>query len=193
VIARALVVSLALVLAVTLSACRAGTDGNARRYADQHGRLHAPLQPSDGTANVLVFVTTDCPIANGYAPAIQSIAADYADRPVRLFLVHVDPGVTRAVATDHARSFGYELPILLDPTHALVQATGATITPEAVVVTRSGGMVYRGRIDDWYAALGRKRRFATTHELRDAIDAVLAGEPVPVERTTAVGCFVPDR
>ena len=184
--------TLLLLLALAQGACRAPDGSSPPGYPDQHGELQRPLHPEGNQAHVLVFVTTDCPIANGYAPEIQSIADDYRDRSVRFFLVHVDPQVTREAAAAHALDYGFEVPILLDPTQELVAETGATITPEAVVLTPSGEMAYRGRIDNWYAQLGRKRRFPTQHDLRDAIDAVLAGEPVETARTQAVGCFVPD-
>ena len=85
---------------------------------------------------------------------------------------------------------------LIDPndttTKVLVhgQLAGATVTPTAVVLDREGAVRYRGRIDDFYAALGKPRRQATTHELRDALDAVLAGKPVAVPEAKALGCYI---
>ena len=51
-------------------------------------------------------------------------------------------------------------------------------------------MKYRGRIDNQYAALGKPRRVVTVHDLRDALDAVLAGRPVANPETEAFGCFI---
>lgn len=161
-------------------------------FTDLDGVSHAPLDVGEAAAHVLLFTTVDCPIANGYAPAIRELAAAYGPRGVRFFLVHVDPDVDPPQARRHAGEYGYELPILLDGQHELVRAMGATITPEAVVLGPGGSLVYRGRIDDWYAALGRKRSRPTTADLRDALDAVLAGRPVAVPRTEAVGCLIPD-
>ena len=74
-----------------------------------------------------------------------------------------------------------------------MRRTGVTISPEAALVVRGGELAYRGRIDNWYGDLGRKRPRPTRFELRDALDAVLAGRPVLVPRAEAVGCFIPDR
>ena len=71
-------------------------------------------------------------------------------------------------------------------------ATGATITPQAVVIRPDESIAYRGRIDNFYAALGRPRRVVTEHDLRDALDAVFAGKPVPKPETQAVGCYIPE-
>ena len=163
-----------------------------RTYADLDGVLHDPLDPSGVAANVMIFTTVDCPIANGYAPKIHAIVSEYADREVRFFLVHVDPEVTRAAAVVHAADFGYAIPILLDPEHRLVAATGVSITPEVAVLTADRGLAYRGRIDNWYGDLGKKRPRATRTNLRNALDAVLAGQLVVPARTDAVGCYIAD-
>lgn len=64
------------------------------------------------------------------------------------------------------------------------------MTPETVVIDRSGAVRYRGRIDNFYVAFGRSRQVVTVHDLRDALDAVLAGKPVAAPDTEPVGCFI---
>jgi hypothetical protein len=61
-----------------------------------------------------------------------------------------------------------------------------------VVIKDDESIVYRGRIDNFYAALGRPRRVVTEHDLRDTLDAVFGGKPVPKAETQAVGCYIPD-
>jgi len=175
-------------LLLVAGAC-AGPDS---AFVDLRGEPHSPLRVDDGAAHVLLFTTVDCPIANGYAPAIQGLADEFEPRGVRFFLVHVDPDVGRDRAREHAADFGYELPVLLDGEQRLVDRLGVTVTPEAAVLSPAGDLVYRGRIDNWYAALGEKRRQPTTADLRDALEAVLAGREVAVARTRAIGCLVPD-
>src|SRR5258706_161747 len=75
--------------------------------------------------------------------------------------------------------------------HGLAKFVGATITPEAVVYA-GGRVAYRGRIDDRYVDLGLERPAATTHDLAEALAAVLAGTPVPHPTTQAVGCYIAD-
>jgi hypothetical protein len=82
--------------------------------------------------------------------------------------------------------------VLRDPDHDLVRLAGATITPEAAVFVQGREMVYRGRIDDRYVDFGMTRTKATTHDLRNTLDAVLAGKPVPAARTRAIGCYIAD-
>ncbi len=151
-----------------------------------------PLDPS-GPAEILFFITNDCPISNSYAPEIQRICGDYSAKGVSCALVYSDPSLDAAGIRKHFSDYGYKEPIAAfsDTTHKLAHATGATITPEAVIVAKRGKVMYRGRIDNFYAGLGKPRRFATVHDVRDALDQVLAGKPVTHPQTQAVGCYIP--
>ena len=158
---------------------------------DLDGRVRSPLVLAGAKANVVIFITNDCPIANSYAPEIQSIISDYSPRGAAFFLVHVDPDLTLEKAKKHAAEFGYECVILRDPGHRLVRELEAQVTPEAFVLTGKG-VAYRGRIDDLFADLGKKRRQARNRDLRNALDSVFSGKPVSNSRTEAVGCFIPE-
>ncbi len=151
------------------------------------------MQPPAGAIHVLIFVSVDCPIANAYAPEIQSIVKDYEGEAVRFFLVHADPLSSPELIAEHAQSYGYRIPIIRDPSHALVAQTGVSVTPEAVVLHSNGSTLYRGRIDDLYPTLGRRRWEPSQRDLRNAIDAALRGEPVWPECTTPIGCYIPAR
>jgi len=141
---------------------------------------------------VLLFITTDCPIANGFAPEINRIVAEYGPRGVAFSMVYTDRAQTADAARRHASEYGYESPVRLDTGRVWSRKYGVTVTPEAVVLDAAGERRYRGRIDDRYLAPGRYRLQPTTRELRDAIDAVLAGRPVAVAETPAAGCPLTD-
>ena len=82
--------------------------------------------------------------------------------------------------------------MLRDPHHQLVKLARATIAPEAAVFDQAGHLVYHGRIDDRWLNPGRARPAAQTHDLEDAISAVLAGRPPAQAETHAVGCWLAD-
>ena len=150
-----------------------------------------PLANAAGRkAVVLLFIARDCPISNAYAPEIKRIVAHYTPDKVAFTLVYPDPDTSLAAARRHAKDYGYLCPLLLDPAHRLVRRAGAIVTPEAAVFAPGGRLLYRGRIDDLYFGLGQRRDAATRHDLRDALDAVVGGKPVPVRRTPAIGCFI---
>jgi len=157
------------------------------------GTLVDPLQPAPGSrATVLLFVSSDCPISNRYAPDIRKIHDAYAKDGVAFWLVYPNPADAVSDIRDHIASFKYPGTALRDATHALVKRAGATITPEAAVYDGRGRMTYRGRIDDRYSAVGIEKAMATRHDLHDAIAATLAGTPIKENRTQAVGCYIAD-
>ena len=155
------------------------------------GSGHRPLQPATGRVHVLVFTSQECPIANSYAPTLQALAARWRDRPVDLFVVHVDPQLTVAAAMAHAAEYGLPGVVLRDTEQRLAHALGVTRTPEAAVVT-AAGLLYRGRIDDRWQALGLARAEPSQHDLADAVARALAGSSSVQLGPPAVGCLLPE-
>jgi len=169
--------------------CLAAPDaGQELLFKDLNDIPRLPLDPADKEASVLIFYWQDCPISNGYAPELNRIAAGHAN--FAFYIVQVDAGLSVAAAKEHARQFNLHLPVLLDPQHRLVRLAKATVTPEAVVFGKNGQILYRGRIDDDYAALGKKRAAARQHDLVEALDAIAAGHPVKQKETKAIGCLI---
>jgi hypothetical protein len=161
-------------------------------FTDLSGTIQQPLATAGRKATVLIFTWQTCPVANAYAPEIEQIYHDYKDRGVAMFLVQVDPDLKRDAARQHAKEYGFTLPVLPDPKNLLAHHTGATMTPEAVVLLPDGSKIYNGRIDNRQAALGRRRPKATVHDLRDTLDAILAGKTLKPRSTTVIGCYIPD-
>jgi thiol-disulfide isomerase/thioredoxin len=149
-----------------------------------------PFQKSPGKIVVLVFVRSDCPISNRYAPAIQRISAKYEGKAA-FWLVYPDKSESAETIRQHEREYKYELPPLRDPQRALVKLAQARVTPEVAVFDVSRHLAYHGRIDDLYRDFGRARHAPTTHELEDAIRAVLDGHAPPAS-APGVGCFISD-
>ena len=160
---------------------------------DVNGVDRQPLRVDAGKANALFFISDECPISNSFAREIARICADYKSKGIGCDLVYVDPSISNDQASQHAQEFGHgDYPKIVDRRHELVKATGATVTPETVVVDRNGKVVYRGRIDDSFAALGQPRRPVKNADLRNALDAIVAGKPVEKPETKALGCFISD-
>ncbi len=141
---------------------------------------------------VLIFVSADCPVSNRYAPEITRLHHEFAARGIRVRLIYPNPLDVDETIQRHLEAYGLPRLAERDPAHALVKLAGATITPEAAVFDAQGNIVYRGRIDDRFVDLGRERPVATTHDLRNALTALLAGTPVTPARTQAVGCYIAD-
>jgi thiol-disulfide isomerase/thioredoxin len=147
--------------------------------------------PVSGKATVLFFVATDCPIANRYAPEMSRIVRDFQPRGISFAFVYVDPSQTSKEVREHLKEYRLGAPGILDMKHTVVKATGATVTPEAVMLAKNGTMLYRGRIDDLFLEHGRAKVTAKNQDLRNAIKQYLAGKPIKVAQTPALGCSIP--
>ena len=150
-----------------------------------------PLKLSEGHVVVMLFVRTDCPISNRYAPTIQRLSKKFRGR-ANFWLVYPDAAESAARVRLHLQEFHYAIPALRDIHHTLVNRAQATITPETAVFSESGKLVYHGRIDNWYEDFGRSRPTPTTHELEDAIRNTLDGKSTSPEHASAVGCYISD-
>jgi len=157
---------------------------------DLDGHELNPLASKDGKVVVLVFFRRDCPVSARYAPVIQQISKQGGE--VRFWLVDPDKADTAPQIRSYLSDYGYHLPVLRDPSHALAKRSRVQITPEVAVFNRDQKLVYAGRIDDWYVDLSRARPAPTTHELEDAIRAALAGKAVAHNEVRGVGCYISD-
>jgi thiol-disulfide isomerase/thioredoxin len=163
-----------------------------KSVVDLDGHTVDPFHQSSGKPIVLLFVRTDCPIANRYAPTIEEISTKYK-KDARFYLVYPVKSETTGQIRKHLAEYGYQLTALRDPEYELVRQAEARVTPEAAVFAADGKLLYHGRINDWYAEFGRARQAPTTQELSDAVAASIAGRPVAIASVPAVGCFLPDR
>jgi len=158
---------------------------------DAQGKTHSSDELQNHQATVLVFVATDCPNANTYAPLLARMYREYSARGVLFLAVYSDPDDTAAKVQKHDAEYQIAYPGLLDPTQTLARQTGARSTPEAVILAPDGQELYRGRVDDRFMDYG-KTRFQSAHQdLRDALDQILRGEPVKNPTTRVLGCAIP--
>lgn len=158
---------------------------------DLTGNPVDPFQSSPGKVVVLVFVRTDCPVSNRYAPTIQRLSARHLDRAA-FWLVYPGKAESPETIRKHQQDFGYKLPALRDLQQTLAKQGRVQITPEAAVFDASRRLIYHGRIDNLYEDFGRARSAPTTHELDDAIQAAINGKRLPADAIPAVGCYISD-
>jgi peroxiredoxin len=143
----------------------------------------------DKKAVVVIFVGTECPINNAYLVPLGKMYKEYASRGVEFLAINSNSQDTAERVAEHARDNAVPFPVLKDTASKVADQFGAQRTPEAFVLDSEHCIRYRGRIDD-QIGIGYKRPAPTTHEMVDAIDAVLAGKAVATPVTTAVGCII---
>ena len=163
------------------------------RLTDLNNQLVDPFQsPPNTRAIVFLFVATDCPISNRYAPKVRQLFDAFSSRGVVFWLVYPNPSDSSDAIRAHLTAFAYPARALRDTEHALVKRTKVIVTPEAAVYDNRGTLAYRGRIDDRYVSLGVERPAPSRQNLEDALTAILAGRRVSEPITQAVGCFIAD-
>src|SRR5579884_1615 len=158
---------------------------------DAQGRRHTIAEGRESKAIVLLFLAADCPISNSYAPELNRLAAQYSPRGVLFYGVFSDPAATTTEIEKYAREYGYSLPLLLDRSQSLARQTGAAATPEAVILSARGEVLYRGRIDDRFLDFGKTRPAPGRRDLKLSLDQILAGKRVSPAVTKALGCAIP--
>ncbi len=187
-----IVTAVAALIASTVCVNKAST--SQMSLFDLEGRRVNPLAVSDAKAAVFIFTRADCPISNRYAPEIRRLSSSFATQKIKFWLVYPDGDTSADAIRRHINEYDYNCEALRDPGHELVRTTGASVTPEAAVFVfdRSGArMIYRGRIDDQYVALGQ-RRPASVHDLEEILTALVKNKAVGLKTTQAVGCYISD-
>ena len=157
---------------------------------DTRGAVHGIDEWAGHKAVVLFFVSTYCPVANSYVPEMNRIHEAYTSRGVLFLAVQTDTTVSDGAVARYAAEYRYSFPMLLDPHQALVRMADATMVPQVAVFTPRGRRVYLGRIDNRVEDFGKQRYQATEADLREALDAVLAGKEPAHATTKSIGCAI---
>ena len=156
---------------------------------DTKRRLCTVAPEQGGRAAVLIFASTECPLVDLYLPTLDSLHREYEERGVRFLLINADPGDSFTRVAGHAWEKGIPFPVLKDFEQKVATLLGASRTPEVFVLDAGRRLRYRGRIDDQYTVTHR-RVAPAGRELKDSLEALIAGRPVAVSRTIATGCVI---
>lgn len=176
---------------VSFSSNLGAVNNNAVRFLtalDLNSQIHRLTAEPDVKATALVFLTTECPISRQYIPQLNRLSEQLSSRGAHLYGVIYDPTISRVDAAKFASDFSVTFPVLFDASGELAAHFQPTHVPESFVLDSDGQQVYRGRIDDLYATVDKRRSEPTRHDLRDAIFAVISGGAVNQSTTQPVGC-----
>ncbi len=138
-------------------------------------------------AYVLVFVNSTCPVAQRYLPILQELENEYRDRGVQFVAVNAAEHDSVIAMATQAVKYEIAFPFVKDFGGVSARQLGVTRTPEVAVLDSEKVLRYRGRIDDQHR-LGGVRKDAKSRELKDALDAILAGRKVAKPETEVDGC-----
>ena len=164
--------------------------GDRLEFSDFNGKSYSLKASVEQRALVLIFVTTDCPIANSYQPLLARLYMEFQDKGFEFALIHEGPNQTLEKLKEHSAEYSVPFSVVMDAEHSIARTAGATKTPEVFVFGNDGAILYQGRIDDLHQGFGKKRAAVSREDLRIALRELDSGEIIRVPKTEAVGCSI---
>ena len=152
---------------------------------DADGKEHSLASLKGKSGTLILFVATQCPVSNAYNERMQKLAEEYRAKGVNVVGINSNVKELAPEVKQHAAANGLTFTILKDAGNVVADSLQAQVTPEAYLLDAAGKLVYRGRIDN-----SRNGDSITSSELRDAIEATLAGKPVEKTEVKAFGCSI---
>jgi peroxiredoxin len=156
---------------------------------DIHRRPRGLDTFKDRKAFVVVFLDTECPVTNLYVPTLVELHKEYAGKGVQFLAVNSSNQDSFVGVAAHAQERDLPFLVLKDFDQKVAASFGAKRTSEVFLLDDARMIRYHGRIDDQYG-VGVRRDKPTRHDLKEALDELLAGKPVTTPRTDVAGCVI---
>ncbi len=150
---------------------------------DNKDRTLKSLAGKNGT--VLIFIAVQCPVSNAYNERMAKLAEDYNAKGIAVIGINSNAAEDAAAVKAHAAEHKLAFPILKDPGNKIADRLGASVTPEAYFISQDNKLLYHGRIDN-----ARNPAQLETSDLRNALDAALAGKTIEKTEAKAFGCTI---
>jgi peroxiredoxin len=152
---------------------------------DYNGKSYTLSDYKDAKAIVIMFIATRCPISNAYNPRMVKLYDDYVSKNVVFLGINSNKQEDADEVKEHAEENKFKFVVLKDPKNVIADKYDAEVTPEIYVVNSKLELLYHGRIDD-----SRREDDVESHDLKNALDEILAGKSVSVKETKAFGCTI---
>ncbi len=136
-------------------------------------------------AVVVMFIATRCPYSNAYNERMEQLHDDYSKKGVAVIGINANNTESLDEVKKHAEEHKFAFPVLKDEGNVVADEYGAQFTPEIFVLDGELTLRYHGRIDN-----SHKIKEVETHDLRDVLNALLAGKEIAKKETKAFGCTI---
>ncbi len=169
-----------------------GTAAPAFELPDPDGKLHSLDDFAGRPALLVAFICNHCPYVKHIAPAFARLAREYLERGVGIVAINSNDyehyaDDAPAKMKDEIAARGYPFPYLVDESQTVAKAYHAACTPDFYLFDKDHKLVYRGQMD---ASRPGNNLPVTGKDIREAIDAVLAGRAVSQEQRASMGCNI---
>lgn len=148
--------------------------------------------PTNDSVVVYVFLLEKCVVCSSSVPALKDIYSSFHDQGVEFIGIFPNSNYsTQETIDSFSNVHQLPFPLKLDNTGVWTQQLNATVTPEVIVARRSSGVIlYRGKIDNLYERVGKRRQVVTEFYLIDALESILSNRDIAIKETLPVGCFI---
>jgi len=137
-------------------------------------------------AVVLMFIATKCPVSNAYNDRMRDIANEYGKKGILFVGINSNNTEPESEVRSHATEHGFAFTIVKDPGNKVADLYNAQHTPEIFIVGPDGKLIYHGRIDENQQEPAK----VASPDLKNALNEILAGQPVAKAETKAFGCSI---
>jgi peroxiredoxin len=152
---------------------------------DVDNKEHSLKSLAGKNGTVLLFIAVQCPVSNAYNERMAKLAEDYNAKGIAVIGINSNVAEDAAAVKAHAAEHKLSFPILKDPGNKIADRLGAAVTPEAYFIDANNKLLYHGRIDN-----ARNAAQIESNDLRNALDAALAGKAVEKTEAKAFGCSI---
>ena len=152
---------------------------------DYNGKSHSLSDYKNSEAIVLMFISTKCPVSNSYNEKMKELYDNYHSKDIEFIGINSNKTEDIDAIKEHAEGHNFKFTILKDWNNVIANKLDAQVTPEIYVLNSDLDVLYHGRIDD-----ARGAGPAKNNDLKNALDEILSGKKVAVERTRAMGCTI---
>ena len=152
---------------------------------DVDNKEHSLKSLAGKNGTVVIFIAVQCPISKAYNERMEKLADDYKAKGIAVVGINANSTEDAAAVKAHAAEHHLTFPILKDPSNKIADKLGASVTPEAYFIDANNKLLYHGRIDN-----SRNAAQIESNDLRNALDAALAGKPVEKTEAKAFGCSI---
>ena len=152
---------------------------------DVDNKEHSLKSLAGKNGTVLLFIAVQCPVSNAYNERMAKLAEDYNAKGIAVIGINSNVAEDAAAVKAHAAEHKLSFPILKDPGNKIADRLGAAVTPEAYFIDANNKLLYHGRIDN-----ARNAAHIESNDLRNALEAALAGKAVEKTEAKAFGCSI---
>lgn len=181
---------LQILFSIILNTSNTNDDFFQVKLPDLNNNIFSFSDLSDKKATAVIFLLSDCPASQSYTLTLNKLSKKYTRSNIAF--VGVFPGhfSTDKELLDFKKVYKITFPLIKDPEMQFTAKLEAKIGPSCFLINQDGNVVYKGRIDDWLFALGKKRLVVTEKNLEDAIISTIKNEPVKIRETNPIGCIL---